>query len=96
MADCFRSGVELYQSLAPPQFKIKTALSPFNQTSRTGPSGNPHSTEGQVILCPLCQDSFPADLNVPKTAAKKPAPACSEVGAATGTTVCYNHTQQRC
>ena len=66
--------------------KVKQALTPFNpDTKDEGKSGNPHSKPGgPVIHCPWCQDSFPADLNVPKKAAKKPPPPSSEEGAATG------------
>mgnify|MGYP002176408590 FL=1 len=72
MEDFLKSCVELYQSLAPPQFKITKALTPFPpETKEQGPSGNPHSTGGAVIHCPWCKDSFPADLNVPHKAAKK-------------------------
>ena len=70
MEEFLQSCVELYQSLAPPQFKINTALTPFGPEAKDeGPSGNPHSTGGPVIHCPWCQDSFPAELNVPKKAA---------------------------
>ena len=72
MEEFFRSCVTLYESLAPPQFKIKQALTPFPpDTKDSGPAGNPNSTGVDVIHCPWCQDSFPADLNIPKKAAQK-------------------------
>ena len=72
MEEFFKSCVTLYESLAPPQFKIKPALTPFPPDSKdSGPAGNPNSTGVDVIHCPWCQDSFPADLNVPKKSAKK-------------------------
>ena len=65
MEEFLQSCVTLYTSLAPKEFKIKPAYTPFPpDTKDEGPSGNPNSTGGPVIHCPWCQDSFPADLNL--------------------------------
>jgi hypothetical protein len=66
MEEFFASCVEVYKSLAPANFKLKTVSIPFRPDDNDeGQSGNPAFTEGEFIHCPWCQDSFPADLNKP-------------------------------
>ncbi len=72
MEEFLKSCVDLYVSLAPSHFKIKTALTPFPPDSKDhGLAGNPHSKDCEVIHCPWCRDSFPAELNVPRVRATK-------------------------
>ena len=74
MESFLASCVELYQSLAPPSFKLKYVPTPFppEGVKDDGPAGNPAVIDGKVVHCPWCQESFPDQLNkpIPKRPAK--------------------------
>ena len=76
MESFLASCVELYKILAPPSFKLKYVPIPFpaeGATKDEGPAGNPAVTDGKMIHCPWCQESFPDQLNKPIS--KRPAKA---------------------
>ena len=76
------SYVELYKSLAPPSFKLKTVQTPFppENDKDGGPAGNAAVPDGKPVHCPWCQESFPDQLNklIPKRPAKAKNGALSE------------------
>ena len=67
MESFLASCVELYKSLAPTSFKMVVVPTPFPPEcgKDNGPAGNPASSDGKLVHCPWCQESFRDSQNKP-------------------------------